>query len=163
MKILRFAEWVAERVSVKPITNAELDKVKEIVDQVVARNQQAMNYKGKKLRDIGFAFSKYYANFLHTNAYLRGGYTDAYSHTMDTRFKVWANTLSGPALLKKHEQRANSKTIKEPKLFATVYCAFEMYGKENNPTANTIIDYYMNRLKRQYGITDEDIINIFFE
>jgi len=167
MRVLRFADWVAERMKIRPVTNAELDKVKEISDRIAqTAKTKSTDYRTRKLRYISDAFSKYYdMNFVDSSIYYspgQGGFIKAADHTMDTRFKVWANTLSGPALLKKHEARANSKSIKEPKLFATMYCAFEMYGTENNYVANTIIRYYMDRLIRQYNTTDDVIIDVFF-
>ena len=163
MKILHFADWVAERIKVQPVTNAEFDKAKEVADRVVADNKQALDYKSKKLKSLYNAAYYYYKAFMNNSAYNYNKVDIAYSHTLDTRFTVWSRTLTGQELLKKHEARANSKTIKEPKLFATVYCAFEMYGKDSSYEANKIIRYYMDRLIHQYNTTDYDIINIFFE
>ena len=163
MKILGIDNFVLERIKVQPVTNAEFDKAKEVADRVVAYNQQALDYKSKKLKALYNAAYYYYKAFMNNSAYNYNKVDVAYSHTRDTRFAAWSKTLAGQELLKKHEARANSKTIKEPKLFATIYCAFEMYGKDSSYEASKIIRYYMDRLIYQYNTTDDDIINIFFE
>ena len=162
MKILRFTDWVAERIQLQPVTNAELDKAKEVA-QTAARTKST-DYRSRKLRSLFGAFDQYYKmKFINSDIYYGSKLRDAHDHTMYERFNVWAKNLYGSALLKKHEARANSKSIKEPKLFATMYCAFEMYGTQNDYEANKIIRYYMDRLIRQYNTTDDVIIDIFFE
>ena len=166
MRILRFDDWIVERMKIRPVTNAELDTVKELIDKSVANTttSQSTDYRSKKLRSLYGAFDQYYKmKFINSDIYYRSKLYDAHDHTMNERFNVWAKNLYGSALLKKHEARANSKSIKEPKLFATMYCAFEKYGTQNDYEANKIIRYYMDRLIRQYNTTDDVIIDIFFE
>lgn len=163
MRILSVSDFLAERVKVKPITNEEWDKTKDEVDLIMVRkaiNSQSGDYINRKLRNRYLAASKY-SRFIHKFFYIGTELDAIYEHVWNERFVVWSK-LPAAELVRKHEQRAKMK-LTEAKRFITVYCAFKMYADKNDYTGDHIIDIYMQKLKDLYGVTDKEIINVFFE
>lgn len=170
MKILCFNDWIVERMKINPITRTELDKAKEVANQAITqRDAQAQaaaqnaDYRTKKLRSLCDAATQYNRLITRIVFFSYDKFENDYNHTWYDRFEKWENELDSYALIKKHEQRSAKKNLSEIKRFVTMYCAFKMYGPKYDYTSNEIMKIYMNMLKKVHGVTDETIIDTFFE
>lgn len=164
MKILSFNEWISEKMKIIPISNDEFNQVEDIQKNEPAQNTvDDTDYKDKTLcsldswddnRSILKKASKYNIN-------LENFPKDLYdaADATDKRMSSWTN-LSNSELIEKNRQRSNKK-MTVAKVIASMYCAFRRYRL--NPVGDKIIRFYMNRLNREFKLSDADIIKIFFE
>jgi len=164
MKILSFSEWISEKMKIVPISNDELNQVEDIQkNEPVQNTVDDTDYINKTLCSLD-SWDKNKSIFKKARGYninLGNSARDLYdaADATEKRMSSWTN-LSNSELIEKNRQRSDKKmTI--PKIIASMYCAFKRYRLD--PVGDKIIRFYMNRLNREFKLSDADIIKIFFE
>ena len=166
MKILSFDEYVSEKMKIIPLTDDEFQKIND--NPVDEKND---DYKNRTLCSLGI-----FGNDLKNSIMMKAIYdfhlpieknwkklSDAEKDT-EERFDSWEN-LDSSEIFKKNKQRSEKKMTPE-KVIATMYCAFKRYRLNRYAYDNIgdkIIRCYMDRLNREFGLSDKDIIKIYFE
>ena len=166
MKILCFAEWVNERVQIKPVTNAELNKAQQSINDDIAKQQELFvrnfNYKIAKLSSEDAICNKYSRKY--GSKFDLKEFSKTANNIWFGKFTDW-NNLSITEALKKHEKFVKKQDT-PMKMIASMYSAFMVYGHKSNfpnDINDTIVDMYIHMLIDKLGMTEYDIINIFFE
>jgi hypothetical protein len=159
MRILSLKEWISEKMKIMPINNDEFDKVGDFPTEDA--NNGGNGYMDRTLRDFYGILQKLTVNFRanfppieYTTVKIKRA-----AEETEKRFDTW-KLLSNPKLLEKHKQRSE-KNMTTEKIIATMYCAFRRYRLD--PIGDIIIRYYMDRMNKEFNLSDADIIEIFFE
>ena len=157
MKILKLKEFLKEKLNIKPVNFGDRQSDDKPEIQTNINTAGDADYTGKKLNTMATVYSN-----ISKTLGAAAPVGDMFKPAIDTekRFNSWKN-LSEQQQLDKHKQRA-VKSMTEEKVFATMYTAFRVF---NNGTdfGKKIIRVYMDRLNREYKLSDADIIKIYFD
>lgn len=149
MKILKYRDFVNEKLNIKPISKDRLGEIGKSIPKI---------NKGELPIDNLATVDMLLHNFDARGIDLDKNLYKLYTHTLE-RFDDW-DKLPFSEERKKHLQRADKKMTKS-KVVATLYAALERYG--NRPEYSTVIDKYIERVMKECNLNKSDIIDLYFE
>jgi hypothetical protein len=154
MGLLNYDEFVNERLDIHPMSDERLKKESDSLKKPFAFSGLSSNTLCEHSVALRLRYKQFCGILIHGNEHIAH---NAYS-LIKGRFLNWQYYSTKNEL----EEHKRYSKIDMPKLDVAMclWLAFKLYLGDDEYTP--IIECYVNRVKKEFGISNKDIINIYF-